>query len=236
MKKRRRKIRPFLKLTKIILRFFLPRFVVSGAENILKEEQAVFICNHSKKTGPTAMILNFTIPFRPWVIHDLFTFKTCVKYLEIDFIPNDLNLKGIPAKIVTFIAAVICNILSRSTESIAVYRNDSRALRTFEESVNGLVRGDNIVIFPEKVAIQYSEYLKEFYDGFVHLAKKMYRETGISLKFYPVYIDRDNLRIIVGDPEVFDAKVEYAKEKTRLILVLEEAITKLAIESHTDTD
>jgi hypothetical protein len=223
-------------MTKIILRIFLPDFTVSGTENILKEEQAVFICNHSKKTGPTAMILHFSIPFRPWVIHDLFTFKTCVDYLEKDFVPNDLKLKGILGRIASYILAVSCILLSRSTESIPVYRNDSRALRTFEESISGLVRGDNIVIFPERLTPQYSEYVKEFYDGFVHLAKKMYRETGICLKFYPVYIDRDKLRIIVGDPEVFDAKTEYVKEKNRLIIALDESITKLAIESHKEKD
>ena len=92
--------------------------------------------------------------------------------------------------------------------------------------MEALVEGYNIVLFPEKDELLYNRNLKDFYTGFVHLARKFHIRTGKVLPFYPVYIDKRTRSITVGKPVVYNPEAVFKSERERLANLLMEAIRK----------
>jgi calcineurin-like phosphoesterase family protein len=88
--------------------------------------------------------------------------------------------------------------------------------------------GYNIVLFPEKDESVYHRHLKDFYSGFVHLARKYFKENGKALLFYPVYIDKEIRKISMGKPAVYNPYSIFKSERDRLADTLMEAIRQLA--------
>ena len=121
-----------------------------------------------------------------------------------------------------------CLWVMRKTEAIPVYRGGNEIFTTFRQSMEALADGYNIVIFPERDELEYHRHLKDFYTGFVHLARKYYKESGRALLFYPVYIDKKKRNITIGKPVDYNPKAIFKEERERLASVLMESIRHCA--------
>jgi len=228
MDKSKRKWHPVFRVFKRFIRIFFPVYEVDGTVNVENDNPSVFVCNHSEINGPVAMGLFFPFIYRPWVIHDMTKFKSCVRYIEKDFVKNKLKLKGIIGKIVTFFTAFICSNAIRGSEGIPVYRESFKIFKTYKQSVESILKGYSIVIFPEEGQKKFSKYINDFYRGFVHLARKVYTEAGMKLSYYPVYIDRVKKKITIGKSETYTGNFDYKEERERIVRHLLTSINDMA--------
>ena len=152
------------------------RYSVIGIENITDSRGAIYVCNHAGSYGPLAMGIFFPLKFRPWVIYRAMTAGLCRKQLEDDLFGNCHTIFKPLCRFAAFIIEPACLWVMRKTKAIPVYRAKSKIFTTFSQSVQALEEGYNIVLFPEKDELEYHRHLKNFYSGFVHLARKYYKK------------------------------------------------------------
>jgi 1-acyl-sn-glycerol-3-phosphate acyltransferase len=209
-----------LSLMKIIMR----RYTVYGIENITEGKGAIYVCNHDGSYGPLAMGLFFPYRFRPWVLHHAMTAGLCRRQLELDLFGDCKAVLKPFCRLASLIIEPACLWVMRKTRAIPVYRGGSGIFTTFRQSMEALVEGYNIVLFPERDELEYRRHLKDFYTGFVHLARKFYDENGKILSFYPVYIDKGKRKITVGKPVVYNPEAQFKNERERMANILMEAI------------
>ncbi|MGE5613502.1 MAG: lysophospholipid acyltransferase family protein [Bacillota bacterium] len=219
----------FFNLLKKIAKLFCPAHTVKGAENVGTDMPSVFICNHSGAYGPIVMELFFPYKFVPWVIYNITSGKYCREYLEKEFIKSELKIKEPFSKWLAAIIAPLCIRVMKAVGAIPVYRGKSRILSTFNMSVEALMQGYNIVIFPENKEVKFSKYINDFYKGFVHLARKLYLETGRPLRFYPVYVNPKIKAITIGKPVVYAHSNDFGMVKENIVLYLRNTINEMAI-------
>lgn len=210
------------------IKIIMHRYSVDGIENVTESGGAIFVCNHAGSYGPLAMGLFFPFKFRPWVIYRAMTAGLCRKQLEKDLFGNCRTIFKPLCRFAARIIEPACLWVMHKTKAIPVYRGKNEIFTTFCQSVEVLAEGYNIVLFPEKDESAYHRHLKEFYTGFVHLARKYYNENGKALPFYPVYIDKEKRNITIGKPVVYNPGAVFKNEKDRLANILMEAIRQCA--------
>ena len=110
-----------------------------------------------------------------------------------------------------------------SVEPIPVYRGTARnVIKTFEMSVNCLMSGDSLLIFPENPQERYAqtEQINEFYRGFAHLGRLYHKRTKENITFYPVYASRHARMLRIGEGVTYNP-VNGRKEESRIVETLE---------------
>ena len=99
---------------------------------------------------------------------------------------------------------------------------------TIKQSVDALVRGENLLIFPEKPKDRYNEEsYKDFNTGFAALGRAYYERTGQCLDFYPAWSDRKSHTFNIGKPVTFDPANDARMEKQRISAELKERMAGL---------
>jgi len=128
------------------------------------------------------------------------------------------------------VSGFICHLLN-SFEPIPVYKGMPKASAgTIEQSVDALVRGENLLIFPEKPRDRYDEEsYKDFNTGFASLGKAYYERTGQCLDFYPAWSDRKSHTFRIGKPVTYDPSGDARVEKQRISAELRERMEALRI-------
>ena len=211
-----------------LIKIIMHRYFVVGIQNIVESRGAIFVCNHAGSYGPLAMGLFFPFKFKPWVIYRAMTAGLCRKQLERDLFGNCHVIFKPLCRFAALIIEPACLWVMHKTKAIPVYRGGNEVFTTFRKSVEALAEGYNIVLFPEKDELEYHRHLKDFYTGFVHLARKYYNENGKTLLFYPVYIDKVKRNITIGKPVVYNPNAVFRIERERLANTLMEAIRQCA--------
>jgi hypothetical protein len=219
---------PFLNMFKVLFRLVYPKYVIEGTEKIFRDGPAVFICNHADSSGPISMELFFPRKFRPWVLSDTTSLKDCIDHVEKDFFIHELKMKRPFCRVFAVMIAPLCVMLMRSVGAIPVYRHSARTLITFRLSIESILCGYDIVIFPEDKEKKFSGYINDFYNGFVFISKMLSKKTGMDIKFYPVYIDRNKKVIKIGEPESLNKELNYELEKDKIVNCLRIAINEMA--------
>lgn len=214
-----------------VIKLFKPKYRVEGQGHVSGNHPAVFLCNHMKVSGPVVMLLHFPFRCRPWVIEHMLGMRNCMNYLERRFIREVLRIKRRPFnRMISFIMALFCTNLMKAVKAIPTYRGTSRARLTFEETITAIQRGQNILIFPEDNKIPYSDHLNDFFGGFAHLGKMVYKSTGVEVVFHPVFVDRATRKIHILKAERFQGSRNFKEEKERIVAVIRNAINGKALE------
>lgn len=212
------------KILKYLLKVILHQYSVKGIENITEVGGAIYVCNHAGNYGPLAMELFFPLKFRSWAIYRVMTRRLCRKQLEKDLFGKCYPIFKPLCRIAAFVIEPACLWVMRKSKAIPVYRGDIRIFTTFRLSVDALKENSNIALFPEKDEPENDNELKDFYTGFVHIARKYYNETGEILLFYPVCIDRKERIITILKPTAYDPDVDFKIERNILANRIKEAI------------
>lgn len=204
------------------------RLRVSGVENLRKDRYpSIFVCNHGFLYGPVAAVIYLPTYFRPWIHNVMLTREGAESEIRYSF-KNFLAFTGekIGGTMIRWATAPVCWALN-SFNPIPVQRGGSRGvMKTFNDSLDALQDGDNILIFPEKPSSRTkdgnrvegvaSDELRSFYTGFAHIAKMYYDKTGKSLLFYPIYSDSKARTFKIGTPVEYDSTLEPKDSKRRI--------------------
>ena len=211
------------------VKIFYPKPTLIFTEEILLGEAVVFVANHEKNYGPSVMQLFFPVEFHPWVINQMLEKGECSSYVEETFFNERLNFPVWLSRIMGIILEPVLIRVMSSTNPIPVFRNDpQRLIGTFRESLSILEKGENILIFPENPrADNFSRHVKEFYEGFLYIAKLYFRKTGRELSFCPVSINPHQRTITVGKSVRFNSKIDFRKESERMRTHMMRQITDL---------
>ena len=219
--------RPFLRLR------------VSGRERIDRQDSpSVFVCNHGFLYGPVSAVIYLPTYFRPWIHNVMLDTETAVSQMHrsLSFLDRIFGRKA-SDRLIRGINSILQWVLN-SFNPIPVVRGASRdVMSTFDASLQALLEGDNILIFPEKprelnAPVEDDEYdpdrLRNFYTGFAHIGKMYYDATGKSLLFYPLFSDRDRRLFRIGEPVRYDATLPPRESKQKVARELQRKMNELS--------
>lgn len=204
----------YARLLEPLARLIFPKCKLVTKQEIPDDEPAVFLCNHSAAIGPAIMTMYFEIPHKTWSISYALDKKIGPTFFFHDALFGRSKKCKWFYKFVAHITMPLLRPLLWLGNPIAVY-HDKRILSTMRASVDALEKNEKIVIFPE-CPTRYTEYINAFYDGFADLGRLYNVKTGKCLKFYPVYVEKKNRIISIGEPVVYDPNVP-ARDQRRII-------------------
>ena len=202
-----------------------------GAENLPETGPVVLISNHALALGPIAVVASLPMRLYPWVIADMLEWDKAAAYLNKDWVEPQLH---IPPPLSMFVARMITQAsvrLLRDLECIPA-RHGDQVLETYHSSVDYLVQGRNLLIFPEDPTQPFDEQCKmrPFLKGFARLGEMYFGRTQKALRFSPLVVHPGLRQVKVGKPITFNPISNLVNERTRITSVLESIIRNMYIE------
>lgn len=172
-------------------------------------EPVVFVCNHYEVFGPLAIALSLPLRYRFWINAMVLEATENIDYMIVGtqhtfpFLSEKATRKALE----TF-TPVIERVLNRF-RSLPVYHTHlGKQRRSIERTVDAMLEGDHIVLFPETAIPTYSHgRVTEFYRSFALIGEVYRRRTGRSAVFCPVYVDKKHRKLSFGH------LVQYGSEK-----------------------
>jgi 1-acyl-sn-glycerol-3-phosphate acyltransferase len=219
------------RLTAGLLDAFLWGGELVGDENLPPSGPVVFIANHLGALGPVAVVASLPVRVYPWVIADMLDHEKAAAYLNQDFVEPQMHLRP-PLSI--WLAKQISKIsvpLLRSAGCVPVYQGEG-LLETFRLSVDLLVKGKSLLIFPEDPGLDQDAPSKmtSFKTGFARLGEQYSARTGRSLLFCPLAVHAESYRVRVGAPIAYNLNNPPRNERLRIKTVLEGHIREMVLE------
>lgn len=201
-----------------IARFFARTFSHTFHSNIEKsDEPVVYVCRHLNMHGPYVTLKWLPFNVHPMILSVFFDRKSSIKqYSEYTF-SERVGKKAKKFNLKAWIVGSVTTAAVKSIQGVPVYRNDSKAIKTFRIGLSYLKKGESLIVWPD---VNYTgDYSKEseIYNGFLFLGEMYLRKTGKSLKFVPLVIDDDRHRIVAGEPVIVDNYKSEIDEATKAI-------------------
>lgn len=219
----------FFKTALFITRIICPHHKAEGCNHVLENEPAIFVCNHQGAYGPMTMQLFFPFKYRPRVLDRTVLKDSCRKHLAEKFFKEDVGLREPFNKWAAAVVAPICVRIMRAVRAIPVFRNSAKILFTFRESVDTLINGCNLVVFPEIRETEPEKHVRRFYTGFVYIAERYYKKAGKQALFYPVYCNRKKRTISIGRPIEYLPGKGIESERERICDYLRSSMQEMAV-------
>ncbi len=210
-----------------VLRFLVVRARVLGLANLRGSRIRILVSNHVGSFGPLSVITSLPVELYPWVIHDTTDPHAAADRIRREFIEGELHLRPPLSTWLSRVVGRIAAAIMRDIGAVPVYQYSRRIAATVQRSLELMLRGKTLLVFPEDSTRPLNAAICEFCTGFIHLAKLFYEKTKSVVEFLPVAVNEKRRRIIVGKPIEFDVCVPFPAEKARLKRELEQTITEL---------
>jgi 1-acyl-sn-glycerol-3-phosphate acyltransferase len=184
----------------------------------------ILVSNHIGSYGPLSLVTSLPLKLYPWVTHEVTELQKVAKRLQDEFTELELKLRPPLSVWLARIIGRVCVLLMRDLGAIPVYAKSRRIRDTLERSLELLLKGKNILVFPEDKERPLNEVLGEFSTGFLALARLYYQRTRKAISFLPVAVNQKVRGIQIGKPIRFRSGRPFHEEKRRLKRELEQAI------------
>jgi len=230
-KKKEKKIKkntPFYRFCAWIVKIIYGKSVVEGLDN-LPDEACVIVANHSQLHSPLTFELFFKVKRAIWCDGKMMDKKEVPQYAEDNFWPKASDKKKKQRRFwIKIIAPFVAYIFTRA-HTLPVYR-DARLMKTFRFSEESLLRGENLIIFPENEITDPENPILDFFNlHFVDIAKIYHKKYGKILTFVPVYNCVEQKKVVVGKDHVkYDPDIPMEEQRKLLCEKLRSEITKIA--------
>lgn len=196
-----------------------------GAEN-LPSEPVILVGNHSQMHGPIAVELYCPGSHCTWCAGQMMHLKEVPGYAFQDFWSQKPKWTHPGYKLLSYVIAPVSVCVFNNANTIPVYR-DARIISTFKKTVNALMEGTSVVVFPEH-DVKYNHILYDFQDKFIDVARLYGKKSGKALNFVPMYIAPNLKKIYFGKPIPFCPANPMAEERERICTYLMRQITEIA--------
>jgi 1-acyl-sn-glycerol-3-phosphate acyltransferase len=190
-------------------------------------EPLIFVSNHLGSFGPLSVLSALPLKLYPWVAHEVTELGRVARKLQEEFTELELKLRPPASVWLARLIGRLCVALMRDVQAIPVYASSRRIRETLRRSLELLLKGKNLLVFPENKEHPINEVLGDFSTGFLALARLYYRKTRKALCFLPVAVNQKVKGIRIGRPIRFDSRPPYPLEKRRLKRELEDSIYAL---------
>jgi len=210
-----------------IVRMVYPTFHYERQEKN-PEKPVVYVSHHQNLFGPFITLLWFPRVVRIWILEVFLDREACYKqYVDYTFTKrfgwNKYLAKSIAYPISFFIPKLL-----HSGKGIPVHRGSRKILKTLKMSVDALINGDNIAIFPDIDYHDSSSEVKDMYEGFLYLEKYYYEITGEHICFVPLYVSKKQRKIITGKNIYFRDDIKFAEERKIVLQKIQDNLNQLA--------
>jgi len=202
------------KIARFFIRPFYPKYECPQKEKAITP--AVYISHHQNMYGPVMSMLWFPKPIHIWWLHVFKEKDTCYKHFLKYTFTERYGWTKRKAKLIAFPFSRMVSLIFHSCKAIPVYRNSRRINETFELSVNALMNGEPVLIFPDVDYQSDSSEMGEMYKGFLHLERYYYEKTGKHIPFIPFHIDKQTQQLIIDDPICFKDGISYKEDSKRV--------------------
>jgi 1-acyl-sn-glycerol-3-phosphate acyltransferase len=194
---------------------------------LASREPLIVVSNHLGSYGPLSIISSLPLRVYPWVAHEVTELGNVARRLQKEFTELELKLRPPASVWLARLIGRICVFLMRDLQAIPVYASSRRIRDTLQRSLELLLKGRNILVFPEDKERPINEVLGDFSTGFLAMARLYYQKTRKAIRFLPVAVNHKVKGIRIGKPIRFDAGLPYPQEKRRLKRELEDSIYAL---------
>ena len=190
-------------------------------------EPLICVSNHLGSYGPLSIISSLPLKVHPWVAHEVMELRKVASRLQREFTELELKLRPPLSVWLARLIGRICVFIMRDLRAIPVYASSRRIRDTLQRSLELLLKGKHILIFPENKDHPINEVLGDFSTGFLAMARLYYEKTRKTIRFLPVAVNQKVKGLRIGNPIRFDADLPFQQEKRRLKRELERSIYSL---------
>lgn len=203
----------FFRLIRGFIRIVYPNY---SAQMPKINGPVVYVSHHQNLFGPFVLLLWFPKCLHCWMLHVFLDQKACFhQYADFTFTKRFGWNKQL-AKLCAFPISYFVSTLLNSGKGIPVYRGSRKILRTFQQTVADLSKGESVAIFPDIDYSDQSSAMKAMYDGFLYLEKYYYQATGQHVCFVPLYVSKKQHLIMAGEPISFRTGEMFNMERIKV--------------------
>jgi 1-acyl-sn-glycerol-3-phosphate acyltransferase len=190
-------------------------------------EPLILVSNHIGTYGPLSIISTLPLKVYPWVAHEVTELRKVAQRVQKEFTELELKLRPPLSVWLARLIGRACVFIMHDLQAIPVYASSRRIRDTFLRSLELLLRGKNILVFPENKERPINEVLGDFSTGFINMARLYYQKTRKAICFLPVAVNQKAKCIRIGRPIRFDSGQPFPQEKQRLKRELEDSIYRM---------
>lgn len=221
----KRKVSPFFKVFKYILKIFYPKPKFYGTEN-LNGEPVIFAGNHSQMAGPIICELFFPVKRYTWCEGQIMKLKEVPAYAYKDFWSQKPKFFRPFYRLASYLIAPLSVFIFNNANAVAVYKN-SNGLSTFKKTIKLLKEGNSVVIFPEHNK-PHNNIIYDFQDKFIDVARLYYKKHKKEISFVPMYIAPRLKEVHFGKQICYCSENDADTERARIKEYLMKEITSIA--------
>jgi hypothetical protein len=205
------------------------RYRIYGIENIVPDRPKLFISNHAGSLGPLSIFISLPVCLHPWVIAEMTDVPRTAEYLFKDFILPAWHLDGHIGKRVSSLLAPIAVGVINSLDPISVDRNRGWCREVFQQSLDLLLAGENLLIFPENPEREADNLpeIRPFLGGFCWLSYMFQKASGYPLTIQPMAVYPRKRRLILDTPVHLDLRGDHRSAIKKSVDELQAIVNKL---------
>lgn len=185
----------YARFVRWLFRAFSPRY---QARITQQEGPVVYVCRHLNMHGPMTTLKWLPFQLHPMIIHMFFTRKKTVEHMTKYTFSARYGRKpprfSLPAHVMSWITPPMMH----SLQAVPVYRDGIQSLSTLKQGLKYLLKGENLIVYPDIDYTGNYEKPSQIYDGFLLLGELYYKKTGQPLAFIPLVVDDKNRQITEG--------------------------------------
>lgn len=202
-----------------------------GRENLPQEGPAIFIANHLVQLGPIGAVCSLPMRVYPWIHGDMVDKEKAAAYLNWDFVERTLKLRPPLSLAVARALSRITVPLLRSIGCVGVQRGYEYIQSTWQESLDLLLAGKFLLVFPEDNQLEYNPetHMAPFQKSVFRLGEIYHQSMQKRLAFYPLAIHESH-RVMAGQPYWYNPSNPPAVERRRLKNALEQAVIRMYLQ------
>jgi len=217
---------PLFHFARWCVRQTLGKHTVYQQENL--RSPAIYVSRHQNMHGPVHCMAFMPVPVHIWALHMFSDKEACLTHYRDFTFSRRFGWPRWLAAMVAYLVSVPVSSCMRSMGAIPVYRGQREVLKTFELSVDALMRGESLILFPDIVYDDTSGEAGDFYTGYLHLARTYRKKTGKELAVIPVYCTKKTRKLVIGEPVMFSAEAPFRAEKERVAQAIHDSLNEMA--------
>ncbi len=191
----------------------------------MPDAPTVFLARHGNMQGPFRTLTAKGMRARPCVLSVFHSYRECFRqYADYTF----SRRFGMPRPLAVCLAALAaCFVVPvvRGLAPIPVYRGQTTAgAKTVKKSVEALLSGEHVIVYPDKDYTASDEKSRELYHGFLLFERLYYRKTGCHLPFVVLTLD-ERTRTVERSPVIsFKDGEDFAAGASRVLAEVTQAM------------
>lgn len=190
----------YFKFCKTFFKLFTKKYLFK----VKKPENAkVYIARHLDMHGVACVLKSANFDTHPLMLNNFFTIKGAFKQYYNYTFSKRFKKSKLLALVPAAVASLFVAPMAKSSGAIPVYRNSSKAFLTLKTTLNYLLNGESVIVFPDIEYTNKSSEIGDIYEGFLLLEKPYFKATGTHLEFIPLLIDETKREIVEQPPVTF---------------------------------